>query len=79
MAVSYIASKTGLTFALLTKYSFGEKGSRVASMFVPVVNIGWYTIQAATYGHFIARHLTGAELLNYSAWLSVQLSWGFSP
>lgn len=55
VAVSYIASKTGLTFALLTKYSFGEKGSRVASMFVPVVNIGWYTIQAATYGHFIAQ------------------------
>lgn len=55
VAVSYIASKTGLTFALLTKYSFGEKSSRVASMFVPVVNIGWYTIQAATYGHFIAQ------------------------
>lgn len=53
--VSYIASKTGLTFALLTKYSFGDKGSRVASMFVPVVNIGWYTIQSATYGHFIAQ------------------------
>lgn len=53
--VSIIASKTGLTFALMTRYSFGEKGSRVASMFVPVVNLGWYTIQAATYGHFIAQ------------------------
>lgn len=53
--VSLIASRTGLTFALMTRYSFGEKGSRIASMFVPVVNIGWYTIQAATYGHFIAQ------------------------
>lgn len=53
--VSIIASRTGLTFALMTRYSFGEKGSRIASMFVPVVNIGWYTIQAATYGHFIAQ------------------------
>lgn len=53
--VSIIASKTGLTFALMTRYSFGEKGSRIASMFVPIVNIGWYTIQAATYGHFIAQ------------------------
>ena len=53
--VSIIASRTGLTFALMTRYSFGEKGSRIASMFVPVVYIGWYTIQAATYGHFIAQ------------------------
>lgn len=53
--VSIIASKTGLTFALMTRYSFGEKGSRIASLFVPIVNIGWYTIQAATYGHFIAQ------------------------
>lgn len=63
--VSIIASKTGLTFALMTRYSFGEQGSRIASMFVPVVNIGWYTIQAATYGHFIAQafHMGGiAEL-----------------
>ena len=55
LLVSIIASKTGLTFALMTRYSFGEKGSRIASMFVPIVNIGWYTIQAATYGHFIAQ------------------------
>lgn len=53
--VCIIASKTGLTFALLTRYSFGSKGSKVASIFVPVVNIGWYTIQAATYGHLIAQ------------------------
>lgn len=55
VAVSIIASKTGLTFALMTRYSFGEKGSRLASLFVPIVNLGWYTIQAATYGHFIAQ------------------------
>lgn len=55
MIVSYIASKTGLTFALLTRYSFGLKGTRLASLFVPIVNIGWYTIQSAAYGHFIAQ------------------------
>lgn len=53
--VSIIACKTGLTFALLTRYSFGSSGSRLAAMFVPVINLGWYTIQAATYGHFIAK------------------------
>lgn len=53
--ISIIACRTGLTFALLTRYSFGSSGSRVASLFVPLVNLGWYTIQAATYGHFIAQ------------------------
>ena len=52
--VSIVASKTGLTFALITKYSFGSSGSRIASFFVPMVNLGWYVIQSATYGHFIA-------------------------
>ena len=42
VAVSVIASKTGLTFALLTRYSFGTMGSKLASIFVPIVNIGWY-------------------------------------
>ena len=53
--ISVIACRTGLTFALLTRYSFGSSGSRAASLFVPVVNLGWYTIQAATYGHFVAQ------------------------
>lgn len=52
--VSIISGKNGLSFALITKYSFGTNGSRVASFFVPMVNLGWYIIQAATYGHFIA-------------------------
>ena len=54
VAISVISCKTGLTFALLSRYSFGIKGSKIASIFVPVVNLGWYMIQAATYGHFIA-------------------------
>lgn len=54
VAVSVIASRTGLTFALLTRYSFGSSGSKIASLFVPIVNVGWYTIQSASYGHFVA-------------------------
>ena len=64
-SVSYIACKTGLTFALMTRYSFGEKGSRIASFFVPIVNLGWYTIQAATYGHFVATVLHCGQIGEY--------------
>lgn len=49
-----MASRTGLTFALLSRYVFGESGSRVATMLSPIINIGWFTVQAAMYGHFIS-------------------------
>lgn len=52
--VSYLSGREGLSFALLTRYSFGRGGSRIASFFVPAVNLGWYIIQSAVYGHFIA-------------------------
>lgn len=57
IAIANMASKTGLSFALITRYTFGNKGSKIATLFVPIVNIGWYTIQAATYGNFIASVL----------------------
>lgn len=57
VAMAIISCKTGLTFALITRYSFGNRGSRLASFFVPIVNIGWYTIQSAVYGHLIAQIL----------------------
>ena len=49
-----IASRTGLSFALLTRYSFGSTGSRISTTFVPIVNVGWYAIQTAILGHTIA-------------------------
>ena len=52
--VSIMAFRTGLTFPLLTHYTFGSNGSKIATILSPIVNIGWYVIQAATYGHFIA-------------------------
>lgn len=62
VAVSVIACRTGLSFALLTRYSFGSSGSRLASLFVPIVNVGWYTIQSASYGHFVASILGVGEV-----------------
>lgn len=57
VAIANMASKTGLSFALITRHTFGNKGSKIATLFVPIVNIGWYTIQAATYGKFISSVL----------------------
>ena len=55
IGMSYIASKTGLTFALITRYSFGNQGSRIVSLFSPIVNLGWYIVQSAVYGSMIAQ------------------------
>ncbi|MDO5715853.1 MAG: cytosine permease [Tissierellia bacterium] len=57
IAIAIIASKSGLSFALITRFPFGFKGSKIATLFVPIVNVGWYTIQSATYGHFISSIL----------------------
>lgn len=41
-----IGAKTGLTFGLLTKYSFGELGTWIPIAIVTVTTIGWFSIDA---------------------------------
>ena len=70
VAVSVIASRTGLTFALLTRYSFGSSGSRVASLFVPIVNVGeaiCMIISAAAMGIFAFYGVKAITILGYIA------------
>lgn len=42
--VSYISQKTGYSFGLLTRYSFGAYGSRLISFFTMVTLLGWFSI-----------------------------------
>ncbi len=37
VAIANMASKTGLSFALITRHTFGNKGSKIATLFVPIV------------------------------------------
>jgi cytosine permease len=41
-----IGAKTGLTFGLLTRYSFGELGTWIPVIIVAVTTIGWFSIDA---------------------------------
>lgn len=52
--LSLQACRTGLTFALSTRYIFGESGAKVVSLLAPIANIGWFIIIAATFGHFVS-------------------------
>jgi cytosine permease len=76
VAISYIACTTGLTFALITRHSCGFEGSRVASLFAPVINLGWYTIQSALYGHLIAQILGLGQAGEYIAMAGSALGMG---
>lgn len=76
VAISYIACKTGLTFALITRHSFGIEGSRAASLFAPVINLGWYTIQSALYGHLIAQIFGLGQIGEYIAMMGSALVMG---
>ncbi|TSB47627.1 cytosine permease [Alkalicoccobacillus porphyridii] len=42
--LSYIASKTGLSTHLLTRYSFGKQGSYLPSFLLSITQIGWFGV-----------------------------------
>jgi cytosine permease len=58
-ALSYIAGRSGLNFALQAKRTFGSRGYAVASCFLSTIVIGWYAFQTG---------LTGATLNGAFGW-----------
>jgi cytosine permease len=58
-ALSYIAGRSGLNFALQAKKTFGSRGYAVASCFLSTIVIGWYAFQTG---------LTGATLNGAFGW-----------
>ncbi len=47
--LAYIGSKTSLSMHLLTRYSFGEKGSYLASFITSITQIGWFGVGIAMF------------------------------
>lgn len=47
--LGYIASATGLSTHLLARYSFGEKGSYLASLMLGVTQVGWFGVGVAMF------------------------------
>ncbi len=48
-ALAYIASSTGLSTHLLARYSFGEKGSYLASFLLGITQVGWFGVGVAMF------------------------------
>jgi cytosine permease len=58
-ALSFMAGRTGLNFALQAKRTFGTKGFALASGFLSTIVIGWYAFRTG---------LTGATLHDNFGW-----------
>ena len=56
-ALAYIGSDTGLTMHLLARYSFGEKGSYLASFVTSITQIGWFGVGIAMFAIPVSNRL----------------------
>ena len=54
-ALAYIGADTGLSMHLLARYSFGEKGSYLASFIISITQIGWFGVGIAMFAIPIAN------------------------
>jgi cytosine permease len=55
--LSIIAQKTGYTTVVLSRYSFGDKGSRVVDFLLGFTQIGWYAWGTATIAMLFVKML----------------------
>ncbi|KXS54531.1 MAG: cytosine permease [Marinobacter sp. T13-3] len=60
--LGYIAAKTGMNTALLSRFSFGKSGSKLTDLILLLTQIGWYAWGTATMATLLVE-LTGMQEL----------------
>jgi len=60
--LGYIAAKTGMNTALLSRFSFGKTGSKLTDLILLLTQIGWYAWGTATMATLLVE-LTGMQEL----------------
>lgn len=63
--IGYISFKSGLNFSLVAKRAFGEKGFVYASMFLSLLVLGWFAVQADLFGVLLQKSI----LSEYPRWM----------
>jgi len=51
----YVGAKTGMAFNQMVRTAFPGKLGGMANLYVPVVLVGWYAVEAALFGSFVAQ------------------------
>ena len=79
--LAYIAGRTGLSTHLLTRYSFGEKGSYLPSFLLSITQVGWFGVGVAMFALPVQK-VTGANiymligvaglLMTFTAWFGIR-------
>lgn len=62
---AYVGASTNLSTAMMTRYIFGEYGSRLVSVVLGISLLGWFGVQAgffATNAHSVTTHVLGIDL-----------------
>ncbi|WP_338471183.1 cytosine permease [Niallia sp. XMNu-256] len=72
-ALAHIAAKTGLSTHLLTRYSFGEKGSYITSFLLASTQVGWFGVGLAMFAVPVAK-ATGANVYLLTAVLGLLMT-----
>lgn len=60
--LGFIGAESGLSFDMLARHSFGEKGSWLPSTMISVTQIGWFGVGLAMFAIPIAKELLGFEV-----------------
>ncbi len=68
-ALGYIGAKTGLSLDMLSRRSFGIKGSYLPSAMISFTQIGWFGVGLAMFAIPVAKELMGLEVtVDYMPW-----------
>ncbi|MDR6224687.1 cytosine permease [Desmospora profundinema] len=62
---SYIGASAGLSTAMITRYAFGEWGSRLVSVIIGISLLGWFGVQAGFFGvssQIVVSEVVGLEM-----------------
>lgn len=62
--MGWIGQREGMTFALISRFAWGSKAYRIATMIIPIGLIGWSSIHIFTVGMFVNRMITGTGDIN---------------
>ncbi len=66
--LAYIGAKTSLSTHLLSKYSFGETGSKFGSLLLTIAQIGWFGVGVSMFS------IPVSELLNINVYIVAYIS-----
>lgn len=70
-AMGYVGARTGLTTVVMARYSFGNRGSKLASLLLGGTQIGWYGVIIGTIGDLTAQ---AADWDSYGAKAAVMIA-----